>query len=44
MIKNRKVGHIGFGTNDIEATAKWYVVVLGFKVIGEFMSPDNEPI
>ena len=44
MIKNRKVGHIGFGTNDIEATAKWYVDVLGFKVIGEFMSPDNEPI
>ncbi|MBR4108751.1 MAG: VOC family protein [Oscillospiraceae bacterium] len=44
MIKNRKVGHIGFGTNDIEATAKWYLDVLGFKVIGEFMSPDNEPI
>ena len=29
MIKNRKVGHIGFGTNDIEATTKWYVEVLG---------------
>ena len=44
MIKNRKVGHIGFGVNDIEASTKWYVDVLGFKVIGEFMSPDNEPI
>ena len=44
MIKNRKVGHIGFGVNDIETTAKWYVDVLGFKIIGEFMSPDNELI
>lgn len=44
MIKNRKLAHIGLETNDIEATAKWYVEVLGFKVIGEFMSPDNEPI
>ena len=44
MIKNRNVGHIGFGTNDIEATVNWYVNVLGFEVIGEFESPVGEPI
>lgn len=44
MIKNRKVGHIGFGTNDIEATVRWYMDVLGFELIGSFTSADNEPI
>ena len=43
MIKNRKVGHIGFGVNDIETTAKWYVDVLGFKVIGEFICDKITP-
>ena len=44
MIKNRKLGHIGLGTNDIEATVQWYVDVLGFEIIGTFQSPAGEPI
>ena len=44
MIKGRKLGHIGFGTNDIEATVKYYVDVLGFELIGDFKSPADEPI
>lgn len=44
MIKNRKLGHIGLGTNDIEATVRWYIDVLGFSLIGEFKSPAGEPI
>ena len=44
MIQNRKLGHIGLGVNDIEATVAWYVDVLGFEVIGSFESPAGEPI
>lgn len=36
MIKNRKHGHIGLATNDVEKDAKWYIDVLGFEVIGKF--------
>lgn len=36
MIKNRKHGHIGLATNDVEADAKWYMDVLGFELIGDF--------
>lgn len=44
MIKNRPLGHIGLGTNDIEATVSWYIDVLGFELIGSFTSPKGEPI
>lgn len=44
MIKNRKLGHIGLGVADIEATVKWYIDVLGFELIGDFVSPAGEPI
>ena len=44
MIKNRALGHIGLGTNDIEAVVKWYSDVLGFELIGDFKSPEGEPI
>ena len=44
MITNRPLGHIGLGTNDIEATVNWYIDVLGFKLIGDFKSPLGEPI
>lgn len=44
MIKNRALGHIGLGTNDIEADVKWYIDVLGFELIGDFKSPEGEPI
>ena len=44
MIKGRKLGHIGLGTNDIEATVQWYLEVLGFEIIGDFKSPAGEPI
>lgn len=44
MIKNRKLGHLGLATNDIEATVNWYIDVLGFELIGKFESPAGEPI
>ena len=44
MIQNRPHGHIGLATNDIEATARWYVEELGFELIGDFVSPDGIPI
>ena len=44
MIKGRKLGHIGFGTNDIDATVNYYIDVLGFQLIGDFKSPADEPI
>ena len=44
MIKNRKLAHLGLGTNDIETTVNWYVDVLGFELIGSFASPAGEPI
>lgn len=44
MIKNRPLGHIGLATNDIEATVKWYIDVLGFRLIGEFANTAGAPI
>ena len=41
MIKNRKMGHIGLAVNDIEASVKWYMDVLGFELIGSFETPDG---
>ena len=41
MIKNRKHGHIGLATNDVEKDAKWYTDVLGFEVIGKFKGDDG---
>lgn len=43
MFKNRKHDHIGLGTNDIEATVKWYEEVLGFKEYGRCVAPDGTP-
>ena len=43
MIKNRKMDHIGLAVNDLETTVKWYVDVLGFEVIGSFVTPDGIP-
>ena len=44
MIKNRKHGHIGLATNDVEKDAKWYEDVLGFEVIGDFKGNDGSPV
>jgi len=44
MIQHRPLGHIGLATNDIEATVKWYIDVLGYELIGSFDSPKGEPI
>ena len=44
MIKNRKLTHIGFATDNIDATVNWYIDVLGFELIGSFSSPAGEPI
>jgi catechol 2,3-dioxygenase-like lactoylglutathione lyase family enzyme len=41
MIKNRKSDHIGLATNDIEATVNWYIDVLGFELIGDFVTQDG---
>ncbi len=36
MFENRKFGHIGLATNDVEKDAKWYIDMLGYEVIGKF--------
>ena len=41
MIKNRKMGHIGLATNDVEKDAQWYIDVLGFEVAGKFRGDDG---
>ena len=41
MIKNRKMGHIGLATNDVEKDAQWYIDVLGFEVAGKFKGDDG---
>lgn len=43
MIKNRKMGHIGLGVNDLESATRWYMDVLGFELIGSFVTPDGIP-
>lgn len=43
MIKNRKMDHIGLGVNDLESAVKWYMDVLGFELIGSFVTPDGIP-
>ena len=44
MIKNRKMDHIGLAVTDLKATAKWYMDVLGFELIGAFVAPDGTPV
>ena len=44
MIKNRKMGHIGLGVNDLDASVKWYMDVLGFELTGAFTTPQGEPV
>lgn len=44
MIKNRKMDHIGLAVTDLNATAKWYMDVLGFERIGAFVAPDGTPV
>lgn len=39
MIKNRKMGHIGLAVSDLETAVKWYADVLGFELIGSFVTP-----
>ena len=35
---------IGLAVTDLEATAKWYMDVLGFERIGAFVAPDGTPV
>ena len=44
MLENRKLDHIGFGTDNLEEAVRWYTNELGFKVIGECVAPDGTPI
>ena len=41
MIKNRRIGHIGIATNDVERDVQWYVDVLGFEVTGKFQNGND---
>lgn len=38
MIKGRKLDHIGVGVTDVEASCAWYRDILGFTVIGDFVT------
>lgn len=44
MIKNRKHGHIGLASTNLEEDVKWYIDVLGFELIGDFVHPNGNPI
>ena len=44
MIKDRRLGHLGMASRDVEATVAWYVDVLGFEKIGEFKAPNGNDI
>lgn len=44
MIKNRKHGHIGLGSAKLDEDVKWYIDVLGFELIGDFVHPNGNPI
>lgn len=38
MIKGKKLDHIGLAVCDVEASCAWYRDVLGFEVIGDFVT------
>lgn len=42
MFHNRKLQHIGFPTNHLEETIKWYADVLGFEVVNRAYTPDGK--
>lgn len=42
MIKDRRLGHLGMASRDVDATVAWYVDVLGFEKIGEFKAPNGK--
>ena len=44
MIKDRRLGHLGMASRDVDATVAWYVDVLGFEKIGEFKAPNGNDI
>lgn len=44
MFENRPMGHIGLATDSIEETVKWYIEVLGFRLIGSFTTPAGESV
>lgn len=37
----RGIHHLGLTVRDVDASAAWYVDVLGFRRVGEFSSPDG---
>ncbi len=43
MIKNRRLDHVGIATNQINEDVSWYLDVMGFKLIGDFVVPDGTP-
>lgn len=44
MIRDRKQGHLGMASTDINATVKWYIEVLGYEKIGDFKAPNGDNI
>lgn len=44
IFENRKLGHIGLATTDVEADAKWYQEKLGFKQIGKFLNSKGKDV
>lgn len=36
-----RIHHLGFTVRDVEASADWYVAVLGFARVGEYVAPDD---
>jgi glyoxylase I family protein len=36
-----RIHHLGLTVTDVEASAGWYSTVLGFRLVGEYASPDG---
>src|SRR3954451_14702837 len=36
-----RIHHLGLTVTDVDASARWYVAVLGFRRVGDYASPDG---
>ena len=43
ILENRRQGHIGLATNDLEKDREWYIS-LGFRETGSFLTPAGEKV
>ena len=44
ILEDRKIAHIGMSTTEFEKDRDWYMNSLGFREIGLFRSPSDQPV